>query len=50
MFTRGYAKHPRKQIKYSQRVAVRPIRPYGCTDIRSQGIPVCMIIKYMGIP
>ncbi len=28
MFTRGYAKHPCKQIKYSQRVAVRPIRPY----------------------
>jgi hypothetical protein len=31
MFTRGYAKHPCKQIKYSQRVAVRPIRPYRST-------------------
>ena len=28
MFTRGYAKHPCKQIKHSQGVAVRPIRPY----------------------
>ena len=27
MFTRGHAKHPCKQIKYSQRVAVCSIRP-----------------------
>jgi hypothetical protein len=32
MFTRGYAKHPCKQIKYSQRVAVHPIRPYPRED------------------
>ena len=28
MLTWGYAKHPRKQIKDSQRIAVRPIQAY----------------------
>ena len=28
MLTRGYAKHPRKQIKDSQHIAVRPIQAY----------------------
>jgi len=31
MFTRGYVKHPCKQIKHSQGFAVRPIRGYGRT-------------------
>ena len=43
--TRGYAKHPCKQIKYSQRVAVRPIRPYGCIRIGTQREPL-YILKY----
>ena len=40
MFTRGYAKHPCTQIKYSQRVAVRPIRPYPRCRIGLQGGPL----------
>ena len=30
MLTWGYAKHARKQIKDSQRIAVRPIQAYRC--------------------
>ena len=39
MFTRGYAKHPCKQIKYSQRVAVCSIRPYPLLGRVSIGSP-----------
>lgn len=34
MLTWGYAKHPRKQIKDSQRIAVRPIQAYPRIRIR----------------
>ena len=33
MFTRGYVKHPCKQIKHSQGFAVRPIRGYRCIHL-----------------
>ena len=41
MLTWGYARHPRKQMKDSQRIAVRPIQAYpftqGCwTDVGSK--------------
>ena len=41
MFTRGYAKHPCKQIKHSQGVAVRPIRPYPCEGLTEREIRLC---------
>ena len=47
MFTRGHAKHPCKQIKYSQRFAVRPIRPYPCDRIRLRGGPLCTVASYL---
>lgn len=50
IYSRGYAKHPCTQSACCQGFAVGPSQRYGCTDIRSQGILVCMIIKYMGIP
>jgi len=49
MFTRGYAKHPCKQIKYSQRVAVRPIRPYPFTRKCIEGAPSCMDVSSLAL-
>ena len=44
MFTKGHAKHPCKQIKYSQRVAVCSIRPYGCIRIGTQRGPLYTLV------
>ena len=42
MLTWGYAKHPRKQIKDSQRIAVRPIQAYPLPTRRVKGHPLIL--------
>ena len=49
MLTWGYAKHPRKQIKDSQRIAVRPIQAYRCVHGRIQGAPFNQFAIIRGI-
>lgn len=45
MLTWGYSKHPRKQIKDSQRIAVRPIQAYRYVPIRIQGPPTKTLLR-----